>query len=333
MVDQLDQQKRIESALRLLTQDLPLRQKLESLSGVVKNVNPRLDGMLNAATRALSDLEKIQDGQMAELAAENLPEETEEQKKKKKKALLWLKLYRQLERGELPDSSLELLPEETEEEKKRKKAFLWLWRSFKDLQGEINRIKTEWEKIEPDGQPDAQKEINFGGRVVALAKGKFGLLTLAAVLIVGGGALWAGNRSQTPTGSTAREGNTKNGVQNSGSQEQQFSYYVKETQASLDVSKNQITWGVHVHRENFETQRQKLDIPATGAEVTVGLSGGSNEVLQGTVGDDGWVRWVRSIPGSATVMKIKEVKGDLAWNSTDQRIWQGQDAASYKPGL
>jgi len=65
--------------------------------------------LLENSSKALSDLEKFQKGEMIELTAEHLPENTEE-------------------------------------EKKRKKALLWFIRNWKSLHSEVDRVKKEFEK-------------------------------------------------------------------------------------------------------------------------------------------------------------------------------------------
>lgn len=77
--------------------------------------------------------------------------------------------------------SAEQLPEETDKQKKRKKMILFFIHSLKDLQSEIKRVDTEM-SIQQDASWRA-------GRILKFAKGPFGLITLAAIVIVIGMSL------------------------------------------------------------------------------------------------------------------------------------------------
>lgn len=87
-----------------------------------------------------------------------------------------------LKKGEVIDLSAVALPETTEEEKKRKKAILFFIRTWKDLKNEVARVQNEL-RAKSQGQGVAE----IGTKISAKSKGPFGVITLAAVAIVGVG--------------------------------------------------------------------------------------------------------------------------------------------------
>lgn len=89
--------------------------------------------------------------------------------------------YKKLEQGDVIDLTLENLPQETEEDKKRKKILLLFIRNWRQLKSEIERIKSE---LEANQQGKSSQATNFAN-IVARAKGPFGLITIAAIVIVG----------------------------------------------------------------------------------------------------------------------------------------------------
>lgn len=135
---------RILAANKLLTEETTTREKFEAIRALIKGINPRLDKTLEASSKALSDLEKVQKGDFVQLSAEALPEETEEEKKRKRAILLFIK-------------------------------------SWKDLQSEVERVRMELGK---EGQTPAE-QVSSMARIISLVKGPFGIITIAAVVIVG----------------------------------------------------------------------------------------------------------------------------------------------------
>lgn len=77
--------------------------------------------------------------------------------------------------------SAENLPEKDEKQKKRKKALLFFISSVKNLQGEIKRIDAEFSQ----GNGSSQNTMWHIGRIIKFAKGPFGLITIAALVVVG----------------------------------------------------------------------------------------------------------------------------------------------------
>ncbi len=143
---QTDVQKRMLAAYNLLTDSSFTHAKLDEIRTLIKDINPRLDTTLEKVSHAFSEYEKISQGEIIELTAEHLPEQTEE-------------------------------------EKKRKKKFLFLFQSLKDLQGEIKRVQNELENNSSYRSP--QEQVRRFGRLITGAKGAFGVVTIIAVAIVG----------------------------------------------------------------------------------------------------------------------------------------------------
>lgn len=86
-----------------------------------------------------------------------------------------------MQSGDIATLSAETLPEETDKQRKRKKAILFLISSLKDLRNEIKRVDAELSKINNSHANNAWHM----GRIIQYAKGPFGFITIAAVVIVG----------------------------------------------------------------------------------------------------------------------------------------------------
>lgn len=143
-MDSKDFQKSFEEAYKLLAQKTTNREKFESIRTLIKGVNPKLDEVLEKASRALSDVEKLQKGEVIDLTIENLPENSEE-------------------------------------EKKRKKAILSFIKNWRDLKNEVERVKSELQDSrEKSGSENAQSIL----KLLSSPKGAFGLITAAAIIIV-----------------------------------------------------------------------------------------------------------------------------------------------------
>lgn len=95
-MDSRDFQKRFEEAYKLLTQETTNRGKFESVQALIKGFNPRIDSALEKTSNSLSDVEKIQKGEIIELAAEKLPENSEEEKERKKRILALIRYWKDL---------------------------------------------------------------------------------------------------------------------------------------------------------------------------------------------------------------------------------------------
>ncbi len=87
-----------------------------------------------------------------------------------------LSKVQKLQAGDVISLTAEALPEDTEENKKRKKALLLFISSLRNLKNEIKRVDSEL--IHPI-------QVTSWGRIIGFSKGPFGLITIAALIIVG----------------------------------------------------------------------------------------------------------------------------------------------------
>ena len=134
---------RILAAHQLINVTSTSREKFEAARKLLAGIRPEIDRKLEAVSKALSDVEKLEKGDIIQLSAENLPETSEE-------------------------------------EKKRKKALLFLVKLWKDLHGEIDRVRQE---LEQGGQTPKQ-QISVLGKILAAAKGPLGIVTLIAIAVI-----------------------------------------------------------------------------------------------------------------------------------------------------
>ena len=88
--------KKILAAYDLLEGDLTTSEKFESVRTLIRGANPKIDGILKRLSKIHTDLSKLEQGEIVELTAENLPEKTEKDKKRKKAILLFIKNWNQL---------------------------------------------------------------------------------------------------------------------------------------------------------------------------------------------------------------------------------------------
>lgn len=142
---------KFDASYKLLMEDTTSREKFESIRKLIQGFHPRIDKQLTVVSKALSTYYKLQTGDVIQLTAESLPETTEEDKKRKRALLLFIQSWRQ-------------------------------------LQGEVQRVQHE---LESNDQKDAknsrssQQQIVHVAKIIKYAKGPFGIITLAAVVIVG----------------------------------------------------------------------------------------------------------------------------------------------------
>src|SRR3972149_5616128 len=120
-----DAREKIAAAQEILNQDSTTVEKVQSLAVLLKGINPKINKLCDSLSKTLSTLQKLQKGEVIELTAENLPEETKEQKK-------------------------------------RKKAILFLIRSLKELRSEVNRVKQELEKTQGKQKPGQNQAKTLG---------------------------------------------------------------------------------------------------------------------------------------------------------------------------
>lgn len=135
---------RAEAAYKLLQEDATTFDKFQQILTLAKGINPKIDQLLESASKEISRIKKIQQGEVIELSAEALPENTEEEKKRKKFILLFIKYWKQ-------------------------------------LQSEINRVRLEMGSEKMDTGSGKVESI---GRIAAFAKGPFGVITIVAVVAI-----------------------------------------------------------------------------------------------------------------------------------------------------
>lgn len=163
-MDLRDTKKRVEAAYKLLTDETTSKEKFESIRTLIKDINPKLDSLLENTSKILSDIEKFQKGDTIILSAEHLPENTEEEKERKRKLLLLINSYR-------------------------------------ELSTETKRIKAELE----NNNSSSSDKLESAGKIIAFAKGPFGLITLVAIIIVGASIFFAGQGDNNKTIQTKTE--------------------------------------------------------------------------------------------------------------------------------
>lgn len=275
--------KKVRAAYSLLNQKTTSRKKFEAIRKLVKGINPKIDKELRATSFALKRIEKFKRGKVIELATE-------------------------------------ALPENTKEEKKRKIAIILFWRYYKQLKREVGRVRKEL-GLKKKQKLSTEDRLLGAGKLVAFAKGPWGLITLVAALIVAGGILVGGNKKAPET--TTEKKLTEEVFDDSGP-----SYWIEEGEAYL--ANNQVNWGIHIHEESDETRASNVHVPATGAEVIVELRSKSGvTTLSGTVDEIAWAAWDQAIPDSKTEMYIVDIKDKLPWAKTDQKRWKNTPLATY----
>ncbi|MBI4096804.1 MAG: hypothetical protein HY428_00100 [Candidatus Levybacteria bacterium] len=165
-MDRKDVQSRTRAAYKLLLEETTTREKFESIRTLIKGINPQVDKALTQTSQAFADYEKLHKGEIIELTVEKLPEVTEE-------------------------------------EKKRKKALLFLLRSWKQLQSEVERVQSEFGK----GKESGDKTQDMFSRVLRGAKGPLGIVTISALVIAGALTVFSQKTSQqeSPKPATTEE--------------------------------------------------------------------------------------------------------------------------------
>ncbi|MBI3379629.1 hypothetical protein HY029_02620 [Candidatus Gottesmanbacteria bacterium] len=152
--------KRILAADSLFRKESTSKDKFESIRTLLKGINPRIDKTLESCSKILNKFSKLEKGKIIELGSEALPERTEEEKKRKKLLLVFL-------------------------------------HSWKQLRSEVNRVKNELDNF--GKQKTTTEQVTSIGRIITLAKGPFGIVTLAAIIIVGGTVFLTRNKTQNTT--------------------------------------------------------------------------------------------------------------------------------------
>lgn len=153
-LDPKTNKEKIDAALQLLLEDTTTIAKFEKIRTLIKGINPGIDKHLESCSKLIKNIKNLQKGDVIELTAGALPEQTEEQKK-------------------------------------RKKAILFFISSWKSLKGEVARLQKLYGSQNAGGGDSVQSQLATAGKVVATSKGPFGLITALAVMIVGVGAVFA----------------------------------------------------------------------------------------------------------------------------------------------
>lgn len=142
-----DTHKKMLSAYQLLRDGTISVSTFEHIRTIVKGIHPEIDKKMEICSHAFDKLQKIQSADFITLSAEGLPEDTEDKKK-------------------------------------RKQALLFFISSLKDLRNEIKRIDTEFAQTN-NNENSAQNQLTAWGRIIHLAKGPLGILTLIALVVFG----------------------------------------------------------------------------------------------------------------------------------------------------
>lgn len=157
-----DTKARFIAASKLLAGETTTLEKFESIRDLIKGINPHVDRAVAQCSDALSKIERLSKGDVVQLSAD-------------------------------------ALPENTEEEKKRKKAILFFIKTWRELAEEVERIKSEFEDT---SDKNSQEQIAGFGKSAAFAKGPFGIITLAAVILAAVLIYFGRNQSQVQTQSS-----------------------------------------------------------------------------------------------------------------------------------
>lgn len=91
-----DARDRFLASHKLLLDQSTSLEKFEQIRTLIKGINPKIDKVLAQCSKRLSQVEHLQKGEVIELTAENLPENTEEEKKRKKAILYFIKSWKTL---------------------------------------------------------------------------------------------------------------------------------------------------------------------------------------------------------------------------------------------
>lgn len=138
---------RFLAAHKLLVDETTSLEKFESVKALLKGLNPKIDKTLDVCSKALSNIENLGKGDIISISTDNLPEETEEEKRKKKALILFIK-------------------------------------TWKTLQSEIERIGKDLE-ADKDNQKGIKDQVSALGKILVIAKGPFGAITILAIIIAG----------------------------------------------------------------------------------------------------------------------------------------------------
>lgn len=141
-----EDKEKIKTGLELLCEENTTFDKITKMTGLLKGINPKVDKHLISILAVASEIKKVQSGDVLTLSAESIPDNSEEAKK-------------------------------------RKKLLLLLTSSWKNLQGEIIRVKDLRDVASSTGLTSKETLVK-SGKIMATAKGPLGVVTIIAAGIV-----------------------------------------------------------------------------------------------------------------------------------------------------
>lgn len=153
-MDSKDFVNRFKAASKILKRQEIDLEAFEDLRELIKGIDPEIDKKLESCSKAFKTAKKLQ----------------------KKKYL------------ELSQKLIKQMPTETKEEKRRKKALLLFLRYWKQLKSEVKRVQKTYHTATEEDDPSLEKKITIADKITKLfkkTKGPFGLITVAAGIIVG----------------------------------------------------------------------------------------------------------------------------------------------------
>lgn len=283
--------KKIRAAHKLLYQDEINFYTFEQIRKLLKGLNPKIDQTLKDCSKAYKNLIRIQRKNVIHLSLKNIPTKTEKDKERKKALLLFLKYFRK-------------------------------------LKNEIKRLEKQI-KIGKKDNSFSERSSNTS-RFITTAKGPFGIITITALIIVGGIALI--NKTTNSNLSQPQQTNSQNQVNDSNQliDDSILSYWIEEVTA--EPQGNKIIWGVHLHKQDDNIRAKEEHVPAIGAQVTLQLhSVEETKELTGIVTSEGWVYWTEPKPKTRTTAAVLDIVGDLPWADSDRNKWQGNTAVTFSP--
>lgn len=288
--------RKIKAALKLLEQDKLSPDSFEQIRILLEGIDPKLDARLKSASSAYKDFQKLAHGKYIDLTLKHIPATTKEEKKRKKALLLFLNSYRQ-------------------------------------LRSEVSRVHSEFHVHSQNSS--INNSVRTLGRLAIGAKGPLGLVTLAAIGIVGVTVLFQKTQmtgmQQIAPPQLLINSDGSNVTPETLARDADPSYWVEEV--TLTESGSELIIGAHVHIQSDEIRNKTQHIPAAGAIITLTLSNQNGSTnLTGTIDStNGWTHITTDLPTNETQIFITDLQGDLPWAPTDRSQWQNQPAAIFTP--
>lgn len=92
-----DAKQKLSAIQKIFSESATTIERLKSVGALARGINPAIDTKLSEYEKHLSLLESASQGDVVELSAEGLPENTEQEKKRKAALLLFIKSYKDLQ--------------------------------------------------------------------------------------------------------------------------------------------------------------------------------------------------------------------------------------------